>query len=75
MDLQEFVSKFFDCLDDVSAIDSSTEFKYLDSWSSMNALAVIAMVDANYGVQIDGDDIRKADTIEDLFVRVKELKG
>ena len=41
----------------------------------MNVLLVIALVEAEYGVQIDGDDIRKADTIEDLFVRVKELKG
>ena len=37
--------------------------------------AVIAMVDAEYDVQIKGDDIRNAETIEDLFNKVKEIKG
>jgi hypothetical protein len=31
------------------------------------ALSIIAMVDDEYGVTIKGDDIRKSETIEDLF--------
>ena len=77
MDLNEFVANFADQIDDVDAdtIKADTEFKDLDEWSSMSALAVIAMVDAEYDVQIKGDDIRNAETIEDLFNRVKEIKG
>lgn len=77
MDLNEFIANFADQIDDVdvSTIKADTEFKDLDEWSSMSALAVIAMVDAEYDVQIKGDDIRNAETIEDLFNRVKEIKG
>ena len=77
MDLNEFIANFADQIDDVdvSSIKADTEFKDLDEWSSMSALAVIAMVDAEYDVQIKGDDIRNAETIEDLFNRVKEIKG
>ena len=31
------------------------------------SLAIIAMVDEEYGVRIKGDDIKNANTIEDLF--------
>ena len=77
MDLNEFIANFADQIDDIdiSAIKADTEFKELEEWSSMSALAVIAMVDAEYDVQIKGDDIRNAETIEDLFNRIKEIKG
>ena len=77
MTLDEFVANFADQIDDVDvdSIKADTEFKDLEEWSSMSALAVIAMVDAEYDVQIKGDDIRNAETIEDLFNRVKEIKG
>lgn len=48
-----------------------TEFKKLDEWSSLIALSVIAMVDEEYGITIQGEDIRNANTIADLFNNVK----
>ena len=77
MDLNEFISNFVDQFDetDVTEIKADTEFKALDEWSSMIGLAVIAMVDAEYDVQIKGNDIRESVTVEDLFNKVKNLKG
>lgn len=64
MDLNEFISNFADQFDetDVTEIKADTEFKALDEWSSMTGLAVIAMVDAEYDVQIKGNDIRESET-------------
>lgn len=77
MNLDEFIVNFVDQLNDADAsqINADTAFKNLNEWSSMSALAVIAMIDDEYDVQIKGDDIRRAETIADLFSRVKELKG
>ena len=77
MELLDFIKNFAEQLDesDSKEINGGTEFKSLDEWSSMTALAVIAMVDAEYDVQIKGSDIRDAKTIEDLFNRVKTIKG
>lgn len=77
MELNEFISNFADQFDetDASEIKADTEFKALDEWSSMTGLAVIAMVDAEYDVQIKGNDIRESVTVEDLFNKVKNLKG
>ena len=77
MDLKEFITNFAGQFDetDASEIKADTEFKVLDEWSSMVALSVIAMIDAEYDVQIKGEDIRDSKTVEDLFNKVKAIKG
>jgi len=77
MDLYEFISKFAEQFDetDSSEFKADTAFKKLVDWSSMVALSIIAMVDEEYGVTIQGDDIRKSQTIENLFEIVKDYKS
>jgi len=77
MDLQEFVGKFAEQFDetDASEFKADTKFRTLVDWNSMVALSIIAMVDDEYGVTIKGEDIRKSETIEDLFNIVKEYKS
>ncbi len=77
MDLNEFISNFAEQFDetDASEIKANTVFKDLNEWSSMIALSVIAMIDAEYDVQVKGTDIRDSNTIEDLFNKVKTIKG
>lgn len=73
MELKEFIENFKEVFDDedLMGINGDTFFKELDVWSSLSALSLIAMVDENYNVAITGNDIRKADTIEDLYNIVK----
>ena len=74
MELDKFIENFAEQFDDIdaSALTPETEFKVLEEWSSLIALSVIAMVDEEYDVTLKGDDIRSANTIEDLFNIVKE---
>ena len=44
-----------------------TKFRDLNEWGSLTTLSIIAMVDEEYGVEIKADDLRKAETIGDLF--------
>jgi acyl carrier protein len=69
MDISFFIKHFADQFDetDASEFTPDTDFKNLDEWSSLTALSVIAMVDGSFGVRINGDDIRLANTINDLF--------
>lgn len=69
MELNEFVEKFAEQFDETeeSAFTPNVIFKELDEWSSLIALSVIAMVDEEYDVQLKGDDIINAQSIEDLF--------
>lgn len=76
MTIEEFISNFREQFDDTNAgeFHADTKFKELDEWSSMVALTVIAMIDAEYDVQIKGEDIRESETIFALFERVKSKK-
>ena len=69
MGIKDFIENFADQFDDTDAsvLTAETKFKELDEWSSLVALSVIAMVDDEYDVAIKGDDIRNAETIQDLF--------
>lgn len=58
---------------DPQLFEPETKFKELDEWSSLMALAVIAMVDDTYHVRLKGADIRESVTIEDLYKKVKAL--
>lgn len=69
MGVQDFIAKFAEQFDETDATEfiASTKFRELDEWSSLVALSIIAMVDEEYDVTLKGDDMRKAETIEDLF--------
>lgn len=73
MELKDFIANFADQFDetDASVFTPETKFRELDEWSSLIALSVIAMVDEEYEVTLKGDDIRGANTIEELFNTVK----
>ena len=77
MDINSFIENFADQFDDLDAstLSGTTVFKDLEEWSSMMALAVMAMVNEEYDVELKGDDIRKSNTIEDLFNTVKSKKA
>ena len=77
MDEKKFLQNFADQFDetDASEITMSTVFHDLEEYSSLIALSIIAMVDEEYDVQLKGDDMRSAVTVEDLFNIVKSKKA
>lgn len=76
MELKKFVEDFADQFDetDPAEITASTAFRDLEEWSSLIGLSIIAMVDDEYDVTLRGEDMRKANTVEDLFEIVKSKK-
>ena len=69
MDLNEFVAHFAEQFEetDASVFTPETRFRELEEWSSFIGLSVIAMVDDEYDILIKGDDIRKSNTIKDIY--------
>ena len=69
MTLDEFVKAFAAEFDDTPAeqFTPATNYRELDEWGSLVALAIISMVDDEMDVQITGADLRNSNTIEDLY--------
>ena len=70
--LDEFVALFAEQFDDtdVNEFMPSTVFHDLDEWSSIIGLSIIAMVDEEFEVALNADDIISSATIEDLYNKV-----
>jgi acyl carrier protein len=75
MELNHFIEMFANQFDDTDAseIKADTKFKELDEWTSLIALSAILMIDEEYAVSIEADDIQTCETVEELFNRVKAL--
>ena len=73
MEIKEFIEHFAEQFDDTeqSEFKPETVFHELDEYSSLIALSIIAMVDEEYGVTLNANDMSSAVTIEDLFDTVK----
>lgn len=73
MEIKEFIENFAEQFDDteLSEFKPETVFHELDEYTSLIALSIIAMVDEEYGVTLNANDMSSAVTIEDLFNTVK----
>lgn len=73
MEINEFIANFAAQFDetDPAEITVATRFRDLEEWSSLIGLSIIAMIDEEYDVTLRGDDMRKANTVEELFEIVK----
>ena len=73
MRTENFIQNIIDQFEEKPNVDVTlqTKFRELDDWSSLVALGVMAMIDEEYDVQIKADEMRSAETIEDL-IRIVE---
>jgi acyl carrier protein len=77
MEMNEFIINFADQFDetDSSKFSPNTYFRELDEWSSLNALAVLNMINKKYLVQLRPDEMRTTNTIQELFDLVLTKKS
>lgn len=73
MDIKEFIENFASNFDDTDAsmLTPQTVFRELDDWTSLLALSTMAMVSEEYDVELSPEEMRKAQTIEDLYNTTK----
>lgn len=76
MDINAFIDNFAGQFDDTdrSAFAPKTKFRELAEWSSLIALSIISMVDEEYEVLLSGDDVKNAQTIQDIFNTIQAKK-
>lgn len=69
MELKEFIERIADQFDDtdISEFVPTTNFKELEEWSSLTALAVLNMIAKKYNVNIKNSDLLETNSIEELF--------
>lgn len=69
------MKKFLENLKEVLEIEGrelnmSDEFRSYEEWDSLAFLSVIAMIDEEYDIQIEGRQFKELKTVEDLYKAV-----
>ncbi len=74
MEIKEFIENFADQFDetDANALSPDTVFHELEEYSSLIALSIIAMIDEEYNVTLNGNDMSTSVTIRDLFNTIQK---
>ena len=65
----ELFKEVFEMEDDEVKFDDN--FRDLETWDSITHLSLIAMLDDEYGMQIEEEELKKLITVEALFNKVK----
>lgn len=65
--MDKFIELFAEAIEREDVIKMEDEFREYDEWSSLAYLSVIAMMDEEYGVQVEESDFQKLRTVKDLY--------
>lgn len=69
---KEFLEKLKEVIEiEDREIMLADEFRTYDEWDSLTYLSVIAMLDEEYGVEIETEDFKKLRTVGALWEEVK----
>lgn len=69
---EDFILLFKDAIETESVIDESTIFRELDEWDSLANLSVIAMLDEEFSVVIEGEEFSSLTTVGDIWTRLRK---
>ena len=69
MEIKEFIDNLANQFDETNMnfFNSETRFRELEEWSSLIALNILMMIDETYGIALPPDEMRKTNTIQELF--------
>jgi len=69
MNIEEFITHIEEEFDDIEpgTLKSTSIFREVFEWNSINALILIAMVKTEYDVTINAEDIANSKTVEDIY--------
>jgi acyl carrier protein len=71
--MNEFLEKIAQILE-VESVAEGDDLKSFSQWDSLAVLSVIAMLDANYGVNLRAADLQAAESAGALWTMVQRLK-
>ncbi len=63
--LEKFTEQFIDC-DDIS-IDLNSNFRDVDSFDSLTGMAIIMMIEDEYGKKIEDQEFKSCKTVQELY--------
>ena len=76
MNIEAFIHDFSEAIevDNIELLTAETLFRELDEWDSLAHLSLIAMIDEEYDIQIETKELKKIETLGQLFEAIVSKK-
>ena len=76
MSVEKFIDQVEEEFEELEqgSLKPESNFREYFEWNSVNALIIIALIDSEYDVSINAEDIQKSESVQDLYNKVMELK-
>lgn len=75
MDIKEFIKQTADVLEvSEETINAETKYRELEQWDSIANLSFVAMIDIEYGVVIETEDLKQLTTLGEVFAEILNRK-
>ncbi len=65
--MEEFLVKLQDMMDSEDELTMDTILTDIEEWDSLSFVGFMAMANAEYGKKISPKDLRKSETVRDLY--------
>lgn len=77
MELTSFIDNFEMAIEapEAGTVKPETKFRELDIWDSLAALNLIVMINADYEVEVSGNELKLCTTAKELFDFVQSKKS
>ncbi|MCX6311094.1 MAG: acyl carrier protein [Bacteroidetes bacterium] len=71
-DISVFIRKIESEIEELTpgTLKPETHYRELPEWSSMHALILIALSETEYDVSLSGEDLRKCETLRDVYTLI-----
>lgn len=76
MEIHEFVRELEAAVPDMvpGSLQAETRFRELPVWDSLASLTLLSVVDARFGFQMSGEQLRSCATVRDVFELAMRLR-
>jgi acyl carrier protein len=76
MTIEEFTKNLELEFDDMppGSITADTDYRTIKGWSSMHALIIIAFIDINFNITLNGAELKSTRTVSDLYNLIQQKK-
>ena len=71
-----FLKRFVEAIERADEIKMEDEFRNYEEWDSLASLSLVSMLDDEYGININHNELEKMNTVNDIydFIMAKSKK-
>lgn len=65
--MEKFIEEFAEIIERDDKVNMEDDFRMYEEWNSLAILALLSLIDEEYGVNISSNQLEKMSTVKDIY--------